>query len=176
MSKGYKWTRGKFEEQGFEYVPIAPAGSISSSAGDIAKFLIAHLQDGKYGSTQILKPETARQMRELLFTHDPSLDGMAYGFMRLVVQRPARSIEHGGDTFWFHSLFVMLPQHHVGFFVSYNTDTAGGVREPLLEEFIDRYYPRRQAARQGSRSPRFTTRSTVTRAVTARFAIRTPRS
>ena len=144
MSKGYKFERGQFTEQSFEYVPAAPAGSMSASAADMARFMIAHLQNGEYDSARILQVETARQMREPLFTPDPRLDGIAYGFMRMHYN--GRTIvQHGGDTFWFHSYFVMLPESKAGFFVSYNTDTAGRSRDQLLEAFMDRYYPAAQA-------------------------------
>ena len=145
MSKGYKYTDGQFKEQGFEYVPAAPAGSMSSSAVDMSHFLIAHLQNGQYGSTRILKEETARQMRDLLFTHDPTLAGMAYGFMRMTYNGEP-IIQHGGDTFYFHSYFVMLPESKAGFFVSYNTDSGAGLREKLFEVFLDRYYPAANAS------------------------------
>jgi len=114
MSKGYKFTHGKFQEEGFEYVPAAPAGSMASSAGDMAKFMIAHLQNGRYDSARILKEESARQMRETLFTHDNRLQGMAYGFMR-ATYNGEHIVHHGGDTFWFHSFFVMLPDRGAGF-------------------------------------------------------------
>ncbi len=140
MSKGYKYAGGKFIEQGFEYVPPAPAGSMSAAAGDIIKFMIAHLQNGEYEGQRILKEDTARQMRSLLFTHDPRLEGMAYGFMRMNYGGE-QIIEHGGDTFAFHSYFVMLPTHKAGFFVSYNTTTAGSARNTLLEALMDRYFP-----------------------------------
>ena len=140
MSKGYKYTGGRFVEQGFEYVPAAPAGSMSASAGDMVKFMIAHLQDGAYGDVRILSEDTARQMHGLLFTHDPRIEGMAYGFMRMKYG-DEHIIEHGGDTFAFHSYFVMLPEHHSGFFVSYNTVAAGSARGTLLRALLDRYYP-----------------------------------
>ena len=140
MSKGYKYEGGKFVELGFEYVPPAPAGSMSASAGDIIKFMIAHLQNGEYEGQRILKEDTARQMRSLLFTHDPRLEGMAYGFMRMNYGGE-QIVEHGGDTFAFHSYFVMLPERNAGFFVSYNTTTAGSSRNTLLKALLDRYYP-----------------------------------
>ncbi len=140
MSKGYKYRAAKFDEQGFEYIPAVPAGSMSGSAGDLAKFMIAHMQNGRYGAGRILKEETARQMRDMLFTHDPTLAGMAYGFM-LLTYNGERVVQHGGDTFLFHSYFVMLPERNVGFFVSYNTDTGARLREELFEVLLDRYYP-----------------------------------
>ena len=175
LSKGYKFQNGKFEEQGFEYLPTAPAGCMSSSAGDMARFMIAHLQDGQYESARILSEQSARKMREALFKHDDRLEGMAYGFMRGTYNGET-ILHHGGDTFWFHSLFMMLPERGVGFFVSYNTDTGGGVpRTELMEAFLDRYYP---AAQQEPPQPRegFGDRARATRVNTARRGIRTPRS
>ena len=140
MSKGYAYADGHFVEKGFEYVPPAPAGSMSASAGDIVKFMIAHLQNGEYHGARILNEDTARQMHSLLFTHDPRIEGMAYGFMRMKYG-DEEIVEHGGDTFLFHSFFVMLPQRNSGFFVSYNTTTAGSARNTLLTALMDRYYP-----------------------------------
>ena len=140
ISAGYKYDHGRFVRQKFEYVPPAPAGSVSASAGDIAKFMIAHLQNGEYGSNRILSEASARRMRELLFTHDPRIDGMAYGFMRMTCNGE-QIVEHGGDTFAFHSFFMMLPERKSGLFVSYNTTTAGPSRDYLFKAFMDRYYP-----------------------------------
>src|SRR6516165_2067024 len=71
MSKGYKWEGGRFKAEPFEYIPAAPAGCISTTAADAAKFMLAHLHDGRLGDARILKPETARQMRQPLFYNDP---------------------------------------------------------------------------------------------------------
>lgn len=141
VSKGYKWEKGHFAEQGFEYCPAAPAGCISMSAGDAAKFMLAHLHDGQYGTSgRILKPETARRMREPLFRNDPKTDAMCYGFME-ERRNGQRMVGHGGDTIWFHSLLQLIPDRHVGVFVSYNTDTSGGIRETLFDAFLRRYFP-----------------------------------
>jgi CubicO group peptidase (beta-lactamase class C family) len=140
MSKGYKWEGGRFKPEEFEYVPLSPAGAMSASAVDMAHFLIAHLNDGQYGDATILKPETARRMRERLFAPDPKADAMCYGFWELN-RNGQRIIDHGGDTLWFHTLFAMIPEHKVGLFVSYNTDRGGGARDELLSAFLDRYFP-----------------------------------
>ncbi len=140
MSKGYKFERGKYVSQGFEYVPLAPAGAVSASAGDMARFMIAHLQNGQYESKRILGEDTAKQMHSQLFTHDPRIEGMAYGFMQMKYA-DEQIIEHGGDTFAFHSSLVLLPERNSGFFVSYNTTTAGSARSTLLKALLDRYYP-----------------------------------
>src|SRR5205814_3042858 len=45
MSRGYTWGGGSFAPQKYEIVNAAPAGSVASSATDMAKFMIAHLND-----------------------------------------------------------------------------------------------------------------------------------
>ena len=52
MSNGYKL--GSDEAKEFEVVNVPPAGSLSSTASDMARFIIAHLQDGQFGSVSIL--------------------------------------------------------------------------------------------------------------------------
>jgi CubicO group peptidase (beta-lactamase class C family) len=140
MSKGYKWDAGQFKAKDFEYVPAAPAGSMSMTAADAAKFMLAHLNDGRLGDQTILRPETARRMREPLFRHNPKTSAMCYGFIES--QRfGQRLVGHGGDTLWFHSMLEMIPEHRVGLFVSYNTDTGAGASDDLLDAFLRRYFP-----------------------------------
>src|SRR5262245_13510021 len=139
MSKGYKWEGGRFKAEPFEYIPAAPAGCISTTAADAAKFMLAHLHDGQLGDGRILKKETAQRMREPLFRNNPKTAAMCYGFMELE-RHGQRLVGHGGDTMWFHSLMVLIPERQVGLFVSYNTKTSGGAREDLLDAFLRRYF------------------------------------
>jgi CubicO group peptidase (beta-lactamase class C family) len=78
MSNGYRLGSGSAES--FEVVNPYPAGSLSSSATDMAQFMIAHLQDGQLGDARILKPETARLMHSRLFALDDAANAMCYGF------------------------------------------------------------------------------------------------
>ncbi|PYP68618.1 MAG: serine hydrolase, partial [Gemmatimonadetes bacterium] len=54
MSQGYTWGDGSYKPQKFEIVNAAPAGSVASSAADMAKFMIAHLNDGAFNGQRIL--------------------------------------------------------------------------------------------------------------------------
>jgi len=58
--------------------------------------MIAHLQDGRFGDVQILRPETARLMHARLFDADDRLNGMAHGFYE-ETRNGYRSVGHGGD-------------------------------------------------------------------------------
>lgn len=142
MSRGFKWSRGRFEEQSFEIITgAAPAGSISASASDMAKFMLAHLNHGAVGDRRILGAEAAALMHTRGFEHDPRLPGWALGFYEKS-SHGVRIIGHGGDTQWFHSDLALIPEDGVGVFVSYNTDKGGELSfGTFLESFLDHYYP-----------------------------------
>jgi CubicO group peptidase (beta-lactamase class C family) len=140
MSKGY--ILASDEAKPFESIGPFPAGSMSSSAADMAKFMLAHLQEGRAGDAQILKPETARLMHSRLFALDPAAKAMAYGFYE-ETSNNHRIIGHGGDTVLFHSDLHLILDAGVGFFISYNSAGRGQIspRNVLWEAFLDRYFP-----------------------------------
>ena len=143
MSGGYRL--GSDSSQSFEIINPFPAGSLSSSASDMAQFMLAHLQDGQFGGAQILKPETARLMHSRLFGLDTSANAMCYGFYE-ESRNGQRIIGHGGDTIYFQSDLHLILDQKVGFFVSYNsagntTSLGGSPRSTLWNAFLDRYYP-----------------------------------
>jgi len=147
MSRGYEWKNGDFEPHKWEIITGAwPAGSVSASAADMAKFMIAHLNNGEYNGKRILAPETAEKMHSRVFGHDPRINGFAYGFYEKS-SHGVRIIGHGGDTQWFHSDLALIPSEKVGVFVSYNTNTGGELSfSPFLAQFLDHYYPETRPA------------------------------
>ena len=124
----------------FELVAPAPAGGLSVSGGDMARFMIAQLQNGRYDNVQILRPETAKQMHEFTHYSVPGLLPIALGFYHM--DRNGQTIiGHAGDTELFHSDMMLFLQQNVGVFVSIDGDKDGGLRRQLLEGFTDRYFP-----------------------------------
>ena len=143
MSSGYRL--GSDNAESFEVVNPFPAGSLSSTAADMAQFMIAHLQDGQLADARILKPETARLMHSRLFALDDAANAMCYGFYE-ETRNNQRIIGHGGDTIFFHSDLHLVLDQKVGFFVSYNSaGNSSGLgdspRATLWGAFLDRYYP-----------------------------------
>lgn len=145
MSKGYMLASG--EPVAFEMVNAYPAGSISASATDMARFMLAHLQDGTLDGAQILKPETAKLMHDSRTLTHPALNAMALGFYE-ETRNGHRIIGHGGDTNAFHSDLHLIPDLQLGFFVSYNSAGRGDTspRSALWRKFLDRYVPYTQPA------------------------------
>ncbi len=141
MSNGY--VLGSGEPKHFEYVQVAPAGSLSASAVDMTHFMIAHLQNGRYGDAQILKPETAIQMHaRQQGVWPPSMNAMCLGFYEQWLDGH-RSIGHGGDTISFHSNLHLILDANVGLFVSYNSPGRAEIdsRGLLFNKFMERYFP-----------------------------------
>jgi hypothetical protein len=140
MSNGYRLATDSALP--FEMVTAFPAGSLSSTASDMSKFMLAHLQNGELNGQRILKPETAKLMHTRLFALDDAAHGMAHGFYE-ENQNGLRIVGHGGDTIAFHSDLHLLLDKGVGFFVSYNSSGKGEVsnRTVLWDAFLDRYYP-----------------------------------
>jgi CubicO group peptidase (beta-lactamase class C family) len=142
MSVGYKYKNGVLKPDEFELLNgMAPAGALSTTGEDMAKFMIAHLQNGQYHDLKILNKETVQLMHKTLFTHDTRLSGNAHGFWEWEYNN-LHSIGHGGDTLLFHSYLVLVPRHNMGFFVSYNSvGGSGASRVQLIESILDRYFP-----------------------------------
>ena len=139
MANAYKFQGGKFHQGEFEFISGSPAGSMSSTASDMAKFMIAHLQEGSFGEVEIIGPETAREMHTQQFTHHPEISGMTLGFIEDFINGEY-ILSHGGSTFLFTSGLFLVPEHNLGVFVSYSGGTGmeGG---KLFQAFMDRYFP-----------------------------------
>ncbi len=138
-SGGYQKTYGASEP--FEIVIPEPAGSFSASGADMAKFMIAQLDDGG----PLLEPETARQMQDFKAPGLGPLNTMALGFYEQTING-RRSVSHGGDTDFFHSDLWIFPGSDIGMFISMNSAgkeaAAYGLRGTIMHEFANRYFPR----------------------------------
>jgi CubicO group peptidase (beta-lactamase class C family) len=138
MATGYKDVEHKGD--GFEIISMPAAGALTSTADDMAKFMIAHLADG----AGLLKPETAKQMHDFSLRLYPDLNGNALGFYEQSING-RRVIAHGGDTVYFHSELVLFEAEKVGLFMSVNGGGRGGMgarmRMFVFPEFADRYFP-----------------------------------
>jgi CubicO group peptidase (beta-lactamase class C family) len=140
MSNGY--LLGSGEPKPFEDVQVAPAGSLSASAVDMTHFMIMHLQNGRYGDVQILKPETAIEMHARQEGWPSAMNAMCLGFYEQL-ENGHRVISHGGDTVYFHSDLFLILDANAGLFVSYNSAGRGEIdaRGLLYDKFMDRYFP-----------------------------------
>jgi CubicO group peptidase (beta-lactamase class C family) len=141
MSKGYLSAPKKPRD--FEFVQAAPAGALTTTAADMTRFMLAFLQDDAVDGVSILKPETVRQMENRQFEFHPMLCGLGITFIEYLID-PVRIIAHGGDTVYFHSDMILIPDAHLGYFLSYNSlgKDVGGGRGEVFRTFVNRYFPK----------------------------------
>ncbi|ROO62428.1 CubicO group peptidase (beta-lactamase class C family) [Micromonospora sp. Llam0] len=147
MSQGY--ATASAPAGAFEIVSTPPAGAMSASAPDMARFMLAHLGE-PVGDQPLLDAATLDLM------HQPALDAaslgtlaagprMTFGFFD-ESRNGRRIIGHGGDTLYFHSHLQIYPEEGAGFFVSLNSTGTSALanhklRLALTEQFADRYFP-----------------------------------
>jgi CubicO group peptidase (beta-lactamase class C family) len=148
MANGYVFKEGRFVVEPFElFSNIMPAGSGTSSAPDMTRFMMAMLGDGSLGKARILKPESVQLLMRDSFANAPDLPGMAHGFF-VVREAGPRLVGHGGNTGDFHSNMILAPEAGLGFFVS-ETGGRGSYdgRTELTEALIGRLFPQTPAPR-----------------------------
>jgi CubicO group peptidase (beta-lactamase class C family) len=145
MSRGYN--AAAQGAKNFEFIPAAPAGALSTTAADMTRFMFAFLADGTLEDATILKPETVRLMEARQFELHPALHALGFILMDYSVNGQ-RIVGHAGDTFYFHSDMILMPEARVGLFISYNSAGSrfGGGRGEVIRAFLDRYFPDPAAA------------------------------
>ena len=149
-SVGYTYKDGAFQvfPDYFSQPGAISSGGHRVSVTDMARFMIAHLQGGRYSDAtiaeaRILKETTARQMQTTLYTPDPRLLGMAYGFADWT-DNGQRALGHQGYGAPMHSDLMLLPDQNLGVFVVYNSKDVGALTKQHIgfqRSFFDHYYP-----------------------------------
>ena len=136
VSKGFWRESGHFVEAPFEYVTIPPAGSISASADDMARFMSELLAKG---DTAVLSAAARARLFVPGYTHDPRLNRMLYG---LYEQRShgATLVGHNGGTLAFFTMLLLCPSLDLGIFVSYNNEGGDKAHAALIAAFLDRLF------------------------------------
>ncbi len=138
ISKGYKHVSGRMIEKPFEIIPLAPAGAVTTNSTDMAKFMLMLLNRGQLNDVSIIDTATFSLMMEPVMYQAEGVNPSRYGFMD-VSHKGVKIIGHGGDTFWFHSLMALVPEHNIGMFLSFNSDGGGGTYVDVFDQFMDQY-------------------------------------
>jgi len=121
------------------YWPGLGEGCIYSTADDMAKFMIAHLQNGSYMGQSILEDATAELMHTQQSTNNAALPGMCYSFLESYANNQHAIKHEGGDASGYVTTLYLLPEQNIGFFVAVNSLSALPVS--FEREFLDHYFP-----------------------------------
>ncbi len=136
----YTYSGGQFTRMPLEYMTGTPAGIISTTADDMSRYMIAHLNGGSYGAERILTEESVRKLQSPLFAPVTGLPPVLHGFFA-DDQNGQFIVGHAGDINQFHSTMRLLPEHKLGVFISFNSEPAANARSRLFSAFLDHFFP-----------------------------------
>nr|MBA2238419.1 beta-lactamase family protein [Lysobacter sp.] len=140
-SEGFERKGGSFKPQGFEHIAHAgPAGSASSTAQDMARYMRMLLNGGRLDDAQVLPDSAyARLIDKPLFRNAPEVGGFSHGFFNTRLG-DVELFGHGGATGSFHCGMEVAPALGVGVFISTNTATGRRFAGAFAEQVLERYF------------------------------------
>jgi len=139
MSKGYRWSGTGFAVQPFEHVNGAPAGSISSTASDMARYMRLRLGNGVIDGRTVYGPATAALATTplLTFPGGAAVDGAIF---QVPVRGGLTAFSHNGATLDFSTNMNLLPSRQLGIFVAANTESGQTLTGALPWLVIEHFY------------------------------------
>jgi CubicO group peptidase (beta-lactamase class C family) len=130
------------EEQALHWLSvIGPAGSISSTAEDMAKYLLFHLNKGKVNGKQVIESKQMEYLRKgHTITSQDSARVTMYGHCWFVEQNSRyRLYFHTGTTWGFTTLAAFMPEQDLGFVILVNSEAPAYPRYAIMRRLIDLY-------------------------------------
>ncbi|MBR9808452.1 MAG: serine hydrolase [Alphaproteobacteria bacterium] len=118
LASVYSHTEGYEKKEDHDVIVPVAAGSVTSTASDMARYMLAHLNGGELDGVRIYSPETAAKMHQKLYDDRPVSD--YYHAFRTTDIRGYETMGHTGATFTSFSSILMVPELDMGVFVSVN--------------------------------------------------------
>jgi CubicO group peptidase (beta-lactamase class C family) len=139
LSLAYRWTGAGYAVQPFEYVNGAPAGAISSTAADMARYATLLLNGGKLDGRTLYGPATAATLRTP-FT--PLMGGtwLTGGFVEGTMPGGYPVYFHNGASIATNASLNLFPAQRLGVFTASNTEGGVGLVQTLGSAIADRFY------------------------------------
>jgi CubicO group peptidase (beta-lactamase class C family) len=140
LAQCYSHEGAGYRHDPFDFINDYPGGQMLSTGKDMAKFMIAHLQRGRFGGTRILSVESAMAMDAVQFTHHKGLEHAAgYGF-GIQSAKGQTALAHDGGYTGVGSRLVLLPESHTGIFMACNIMDGALINE-VTRTVLDRLIP-----------------------------------
>lgn len=127
---GYGLYQGEIKKVNFEeYYDYKPAGGIRSTSKDLAHWMFAWLNQGKYKDVQVLPEDYIKKAIKFHNSREgddePNLFLQGYGLGWRVEARDGEyRVQHGGNTSGFSSLVVLYPFRKFGVTILVNQDDS----------------------------------------------------
>lgn len=140
-SQGYRWVGASPMAQPYEHITqMAPAGAMSSTAADMARYMLMLLGEGALDGARIFGAEAARTFRTPMTSLPREIGGWDGGFMEVAGPGGFRGYGHGGTTPTFFSGMTVSPELDLGLFVSTNTAGGSALSDTLWARVVQRFY------------------------------------
>jgi CubicO group peptidase (beta-lactamase class C family) len=148
LADGYR-SLSSLQSEHFTFVEAIPAGALSATVTDMAHFVIAHIELGRFDEQRILQSQTAELMHAPQFRPAPDRNAACFGFFE-ANRNGWRIIGHIGDVGTFHAGLFFVPASGYGIVLALNSSGererklgSDVVRTAIFERFFDRYLPSR---------------------------------
>lgn len=115
------------------YISDIPAGSLNTTAQNMAHFMMAQLNYSGTGQYNLFaSPETLKQMQTNTFSYSENMPGNAHGFWENI-STGKRALEHGGNTQGFTSRLLLVPEDNFGVCILTNagSEMSGAIYESI---------------------------------------------
>jgi len=142
LASGYWWKHDRYQLAPFVFVTLPPAGSISATATDMARFMTELLA---HGDSSVMSAAARARLFAPGFAHDPRLNGVLGGLYEQN-SHGQKMMGHRGDALAFFSEVLLCPALDLGIFVSYNSDRGDEAQAMFMTALLDRLFGRPAAA------------------------------
>lgn len=141
VSEGYRWTPGGYRTRPYEFISqVAPAGSASSTAADMGRYMLLLLGQGSLDGATVYGPKVAQAFRTPIRRTPAGINGWRHGFIDYTLPGGLKGFGHAGATLSFMSNMVVIPALDVGVFISTNTDTGAKLADSLPTQVVRQFY------------------------------------
>lgn len=130
------------EEQALHWLTvIGPAGSVNSTVEDMSKYIMFHMDKGKFGGEQVVSTKNMNFLhRGLTITSQDSSRTTLYGNCWFVEQNNRYRVWfHTGTTWGMTALCVFVPELKLGMMLLCNSEVPSSPRYAVMRRLIDLY-------------------------------------
>ncbi len=121
------------------YGRLSAAGGVRATGLAMANYMIMHLGGGAWRGQPYLQPATQLDMLAPHARANPRTPGFGWSFQESM-WRNVWYTGHGGDHYGTDTDMILLPEHRVGYFLSF-TGGSGAFQQSVLDRFMERAFP-----------------------------------
>jgi len=141
VSDGFRWGGNRFKSMGPDFIgSVAAAGSVATTAEDMARYLRLLLRDGVIDGKTIYGATAAKAFRTPVMKVPTGVNGWAHGFGMQTLPGGFTGYGHGGGTSAFLTQMMVIPELDLGVFISTNTVGGSVLSSKLPGTIVERFY------------------------------------